>query len=293
MTTDQIPFPLVRGKSLADACDPRLDLELPDYRLVQAPEGLAVLIPTAMLDGEWPASVREQAALKEDPSQGKNEQLSSAFSRLNGLVSQSEWMKSSTPYEDLDRSFEAAGNDPDVREDISNAIATMPSLIGAVSTFFSAIAMAASAQWWRLPLPHRGVAARGWFIGRWLPTALVVDGPIIRFFQSPAFRRVGEQSVTQVRAARRFLQEKTVFNLRHALAHWSFEWQTRADGSHVVCHDPKGNHFSLHQQEADAIHIVTFAIVDVLYSRCLEHPRSQSDGVSPNPEATPDGWGRR
>jgi hypothetical protein len=283
--TERMPFPLVRGKSLADACDPRLDLELPDYRLVAAPEGLAVLIPTTVFEGEGPVMARKRTVKEKNSTHSKDQQLSSAFLRLKSLVSQSEWTKSRTPYEDLDRSFEAVAAEPDGREDLANSLNAIPFLTGAMGTFFSAIAMAANAQWWQLPLPHRGPAARGWFIGRWLPTALVVDGPIIRFLKSPAFRRAGGQSVAQVRAARRFLQEKTVVNFRHALAHWSFTWQTRADGNYVVCHEPDGKCFSLHQEEADAIHIVTFAIVDVLYSRCLEHPRSE--GVSSNPGAAP------
>lgn len=291
MVTKEVPFPLVHGKSLAKACRPPLDLELPDYRLVPAHEGLAVLIPTTMFEDETPLGIRNGSVLEGGADIDKDQQLASAFLRLKDLVSHSEWTASSTPYADLDGTFAAAASDPRVCEDLEQAVRSMPSLIGAVDAFFAAIAMAASAQWWRSPLIHRGATARGWFIGRWLPTALVVDGPVVRFLRSQAFRRLGDQSLQELRAVRRFLQEKTVVSFRHALAHWSFVWETHDDGNYVVCHDRAGKVIALHQQEADAVHIVTFAIIDVFYGRCLRRfrhslsgpPASHQDHGAPGP----------
>jgi hypothetical protein len=301
------PFRLVHGKTLANACEPPLDLDLPDFRFVPVHEGIVVLVPVAMFKEEtlnehakgalvpksklahlrsWEVDPDDGADSRrprqevsgaahgpgEEAAEGdKDRQLASAFSRLKGMVGESPWTVSATPYQDLDRSFAAAAADPNVSEDFAVALRSMPFLVGAVGTFFAAVAMAASAEWWRLPDAHRGSAARGWFIGRWLPTALVVDGPIVRFIRSQAFRRLGTGSLEQVRAVRRFLSEGTVVAFRHGLAHWSFAWETRGDDNYVICHNAAGKCLTLHQEQADAIHIVTFAIVDVLYDRCLRH----------------------
>jgi hypothetical protein len=133
--TQENPFPLVHGKSLANACKPPLDLDLPDFRFVPVQEGMVVLVPVAMFKEETPRS----------------------------------------------------------------------------------------------------------------------------------------GSLEQVRAVRRFLSEGTVVAFRHGLAHWSFAWESRGDGNYVICHNAAGKCLTLHQEQADAIHIVTFAIVDVLYDRCLRN----------------------
>jgi len=147
-----------------------------------------------------------------------------------------------------------------------------------VDTFMAAILMAASAKW-REVVPHaRGLAARGWFIGRWLPTSLVVTGPISRFVAGDGLRHVTADAVKHVRAIRRFIQDPVVLRLRNALAHWSFEWESRPDGNYVVSYDRHGV-FSLHQQEADAVHIVMVTVVELLHEHCIRprHARARLD----------------
>ncbi len=58
-------------------------------------------------------------------------------------------------------------------------------------------------------------------------------------------------------------------SFRHALAHWSFEWRTRDEGNFIAWTDQSGSHRELHQEEADAIHWVTFMVVEALYRRLL------------------------
>ncbi|HVR08447.1 MAG TPA: hypothetical protein VMW75_10395, partial [Thermoanaerobaculia bacterium] len=183
----ECPFPLVHGKSLAEACEPPPDFDLPDFRVVPVQEGIVVLIPVAMFEQESPkentqGTVVSNATLghltnweavrndnanrrrsrrvvpsarrpeKEAGEIDKDRQLASAFLRLRGLVGESPWTMSSTPYRDLRRSLAAAAADPNVCEDIDAALQSMPSLVGAMETFFAAIAMAASSEWWRLPV---------------------------------------------------------------------------------------------------------------------------------------------
>ena len=46
-----------------------------------------------------------------------------------------------------------------------------------VEMFFTYIAMSARANWRNVPDAIRPITARGWFLGRWLATFLIIDGP--------------------------------------------------------------------------------------------------------------------
>jgi hypothetical protein len=130
---------------------------------------------------------------------------------------------------------------------------------------FTSIAMSARADWRSVPGEFRGVAARGWFLGRWVPTFLVLDGPILRFLNSPAFRRP-DGSPAFLRAVRTFFHAKDFMALRHAFAHWSFSWTTNGIDSEIVTAGrAPSEQIHVSRKEADAFHILTFAVVDAIH----------------------------
>ena len=99
----------------------------------------------------------------------------------------------------------------------------------AIASFFTHIAMASRAKWDDAPEEHRGVVARSWFLGRWIPTFLVIDGPIGRFFMhvmhdaSLLAARLGPH----VRAfgGAGSPRDKTFRTLCNGFAHWGFAWE--------------------------------------------------------------------
>jgi hypothetical protein len=107
---------------------------------------------------DWSPDVPQSPKLlsSSDLHPDRDKHLRRAFSTLGSRVSASPSVSSPQPYTDL---------------------------------LFTSIAMSARADWQSAPISMRGVAARGWFLGRWIPTFLVLDGPILRFLTSEAFRR--------------------------------------------------------------------------------------------------------
>jgi len=134
---------------------------------------------------------------------------------------------------------------------------------------FTCISMAARARWQDVPDEMKAITARGWFLGRWIPTFLIIDGPIGRFMtgeDSPLKIHFGVETPV-LTAAKEFLIERTFKLLRNGFAHWGFDWEVVANESFVVAYDWERDLpiAKLHQSEADAYHIVAFAIVEVLH----------------------------
>ena len=67
----------------------------------------------------------------------------------------------------------------------------------AIKMLFTSISMAARAKWHEAPEHIKGVVARGWFLGRWIPTFLIIDGPIGRTAEIRDFRRCRCRKVTE------------------------------------------------------------------------------------------------
>jgi hypothetical protein len=170
-----------------------------------------------------------------------------------------------------------------VRHDVAEYLEENPSVANAAEMLFTSIAMSARADWRSVPAEFRGVAARGWFLGRWIPTFLVLDGPILRFLNSPAFRRQ-DGSAVFLRAVRSFFHAKDFMALRHAFAHWSFFWATNGGDSEIVAVSrTSSEEVRVSRKEADAFHILTFAVVEAIndaFLRNWRRPTSQApDGA--------------
>lgn len=148
--------------------------------------------------------------------------------------------------------------------------ATNSTVASAAEMVFTSMAMSARGDWRSAPASLRGVAARGWFLGRWIPTFLVLDGPILRFLTSQAFRRV-EGGADLLRAVRTFFSSRDFILLRHAFAHWSFSWSTDGVDSEIVgIGRSQSEEVRATRSEIDAFHIVTFALVEAINEVFLE-----------------------
>jgi hypothetical protein len=138
----------------------------------------------------------------------------------------------------------------------------------AVQMFFTLISLAARARWQDVPEDIRPITARGWFLGRWLPTFLILDGPIGRFLcsdASPLNSQVGPNHPF-LTASREFLNDRLFRLLRNGFTHWGFDWEVVGGESYVVAYDWERDlpTAKLHQEEADAFHIAAFALIEIL-----------------------------
>jgi hypothetical protein len=145
---------------------------------------------------------------------------------------------------------------------------------------FTSISMSARADWRSAPPRVPGVVARGWFLGRWLPTFLVLDGPILRFLKSAAFRRQ-DPVISLLRNVRAFFDTRDLMLLRQAFAHWSFRWETEGDDSFIVgLGDSTTETVRASRAEIDAFHLVTFALIEAIDEVFLRDRRRTSSSGS-------------
>jgi hypothetical protein len=72
-------------------------------------------------------------------------------------------------------------------------------------------------------------------------------------------------------AAKDLLSDKTFRLLRNGFTHWAFDWEVVGGESFVIAFDWERDLpvAKLHQSEADAFHIATFALVEVLEGSVL------------------------
>lgn len=205
----------------------------------------------------------------------RNSHLQRAFAALNSRIASSPWTSSNQPYSAMITAFDELYSQANVRADVSTYLGQNPSVGSAVEMLFTSVAMSARADWRATPASMRGVAARGWFLGRWIPTFLVLDGPIMRFLTSEAFRRQ-TGSPTLFRAVRSFFSNRDFMLLRHGFAHWSFSWRTDGSDSEIVAlgRNP-GEDVRVSRAEADAFHIITFALVEAVHEVFLEGRRTR------------------
>src|SRR5438093_679266 len=157
----------------------------------------------------------------------KDNILFAALRRLRARFPESAWAKADLPFTALHADCVALTRDAAIVDDLRQYISARTVVRRAITTFFTYLAMSARARWNEVPEEHRAIAARGWFLGRWLPTFLVIDGPIGRFLlsdTSPLAKHLGP-AYPILTAARDLMADKTFRSLRNGFAHWGFDWE--------------------------------------------------------------------
>ena len=201
----------------------------------------------------------------------KDKTLSEAFASLSSLGISSAWANSLQPYSDIEDECSKITLDTFFVKGLKEYFQNNPLLSKAVEMFFTYIAISARAKWDAVPNSMRPITARGWFLGRWIPTFLIIDGPIGRFFSksdSPLFLclKTKYRTYPMLASARDFLANSFFRRLRNGFGHWSFHWEVINGESSVVVYDWTDGSITarMTQKQADAFHIVTFAIIEVI-----------------------------
>src|SRR5947209_3492145 len=140
----------------------------------------------------------------------KDRILREAFNKLKARGVSSAWAASQNPYSEIEVECRVLMGNPDFKQLLESYLRIHTGLHRAVTMLYTFIAMSAAAQWQDGPAEHRGVRARGWFLGRWLPTFLIVDGPIGRFVcgQDSPLRPSFGSNYPLLTSARDFLDDR-------------------------------------------------------------------------------------
>jgi len=201
----------------------------------------------------------------------KNEILRNAFNKLVFKGISSKWAISLQLFTELREESILLMNDSAFCKDLEDYLKSHQILTHALKMFFTQIAMSARANWYDVPEEIRPIAAREWFLGRWIPTFLIIDGPIGRFMcksGSPLFETLKSQYQRYpfLASARDFLNSSLFMKLRHAFAHWAFDWEVAGNESYVVSYDWETDipTAKLNQEEADAFRIASFALIEII-----------------------------
>jgi len=186
--------------------------------------------------------------------------------RLRGITS--DWANSPAPFTQLLNECQELMKLADFSQSVEEYLRARSVLRRSVEMFFTYISMSARADWTDVSPSIRPVTARGWFLGRWLPTFLIIDGPIGRFINSsdsPLSQNNAQKSLA-LDSACEFLRNKEFKALRNGFAHWGFDWEVVGKESYVVAYNWENDLpiVKLHQKEADAFHIITFSIIEIL-----------------------------
>ena len=203
--------------------------------------------------------------------------LRAAFVKLAARVAPSPWGSSAAPYSQLRAECFGLLVDADFAERLRTYLANRAAVRRSFEMFFTFIAMSARAQWRDAPEEFRGIAARGWFLGRWIPTFLIIDGPVGRFVlgeESPLASCLKGGASPLLSSVRGFLNDRTFRLLRNGFAHWAFDWDVVGPDSYVVAYDWERDlpTAKLHLEEADAFHIVAFSIIEILNEVFISPP---------------------
>jgi hypothetical protein len=210
---------------------------------------------------------------KKFSSLDKDKILRNAFNKLASKGVSSKWAKSSRPFTELREECVRLMSDSSFCKDLEVYLGSHQIIARAIEMFFNHVGVSARNNWDEgIPEEFLTYAARGWFLGRWLPTFLIIDGPIGRFIckgGSPLFEKLKSQYKVYplLASARDFLNNDLFMKLRHGFAHWSFDWIVVGDESYVVSYDWETDVLTakLHQEEADAFYIIAVQLILIVY----------------------------
>lgn len=145
-----------------------------------------------------------------------------------------------------------------------------PIIQDTVETLLSHLAMSANAKWQYTPVVVRSPAQRGWNLGRWLPTFLIIDGPLGRFLKDS---KSPLNSILKKEYSKYPLltQARDIFNnglfrlVRSGVGHWAFYWDACENGLYLVMVDWKTGKSTarISLMEGEALHLVAFSVIEV------------------------------
>lgn|SRR5260221_6496098 len=153
------------GTVLEFARDPHPGIN--HYLVVEAPGDLLVLFPDDKRESSQVESIPNTPDAA-DPD--RDAHLRRAFSVLRERVSPSVWTSSLHPYAELTSDFRRLVSQDPVQEDVLAYLLANTTVRSAAEMLFTSVAMSARADWRVAPESMRAVVARGWFLGRWVPT---------------------------------------------------------------------------------------------------------------------------
>lgn len=201
----------------------------------------------------------------------RNTLLAQMLQVLRGRGLTRKWAESQTPYSDLLQECELITSSDLLLREFGGYLRANPVIQFSVDSLLAHLSSAAFARWQDVPMPAQLFARRGWHLGRWLPTFLVIDAPLARFLRDPesplnALLRGSYMTYPTLAQARDVFGHDLYRRLRNGIGHWSFAWEHNGGGERLVCFDWQSGERTVDVSllEAEGLHLVSFSTIECL-----------------------------
>lgn len=191
------------------------------------------------------------------------------------------WLREASPRNALAAECRSLMADPRFRSSLEVYLAENPVVAQSMETALAQLAFSAGVNWQQASEVLRPLAHRGWHLARWLPTYLLVDGPLGRLLRqrpSPLVERLQSkyESYPLLASARDAFNNDLFRKVRNGFAHWSFSWSGTGTSVQIeVFHFESGaKEAELTLLEAEALHYLAASVIHVLDEELLRKARA-------------------
>ncbi|MBL8098813.1 MAG: hypothetical protein JNK81_06500 [Anaerolineales bacterium] len=205
-----------------------------------------------------------------EESYKKDSMMKDAFLLLSSRKISSTWLDHEKPYTALEEECKELMRDLKFVSDLRKYLDNKLYISRSVKMLLTYMSMSENSRWQETPEWMHPVTTKGWYLIRWIPTALGIDGPIGRFLlreNSPIYPRLGN-NIPLITAAKEFLYNKDFKALRNGLAHWSFDWEISTDNIYIVIYKEGKDSIltKMSINEVNGFHTITFGLTEILDS---------------------------
>lgn len=189
------------------------------------------------------------------------------------------WSQERFPYSALESECRSLRSRTAFLDGFLSYLSQNPIIRQTVETLLAQLAMIANTKWQNTPSVVQPLSRRGWHIGRWLPTFLIIDGPLGRLFkdENSPLRLVLQSNYAEFPI---LSQARDIFNhdafrlIRNGVGHWAFTWEDGDSGSVIHIFEQRSSTptMTVTLMEAEAFHLVSFSTIEVLDHELL-NPR--------------------
>lgn len=190
------------------------------------------------------------------------------------------WSQEQFPYSVLESECRSLRSRATFLDEFSSYLGQNPIIRQTVETLLAQLAMTANTKWQNTPSIVQPLSRRGWHIGRWLPTFLIIDGPLGRLFKdkNSPLRSVLQSNPVEfpiLSQARDIFNHNSFRLIRNGVGHWAFTWEDGDSGSviHIFEQRSPSPAMTITLMEAEAFHLVSFSTIEVLDHELL-NPRT-------------------
>lgn len=181
------------------------------------------------------------------------------------------WADTLDPRSEVLAECQKIAGDPAFMASLNTYLGSNPIIRASCESMLAQLALAAGVKWQETDAAVQPLSRRGWHLGRWLPTFLLINGPLGRLLkdkESPLSQRlrVKYSGFPLLSGAKDAFNSETFRLIRNGFGHWSFEWIDLAGHSEVkiVDHETGKETARVSVLECEALHLLTCTVVEAI-----------------------------